>query len=229
MGDYINVKEIFGCDVFNDSVMQDRLPKKVYRELKKTIEEGKELSMEIADVVAHEMKEWAIEKGATHYCHWFQPLTGVTAEKHDAFVTAPREDGKVLLSFSGKELIKGEPDASSFPSGGLRATFEARGYTTWDCTSPAFVRHDAAGGRSGHIFRRIWRLKRLSTAPCAFPIPEDVFSVTLWQEEMPIREPVPIPADGNILLWRRSVRENTCRYLKMREELLFLIPRISVW
>ena len=106
MGDYINVKEIFGCDVFNDSVMQDRLPKKVYRELKKTIEEGKELSMEIADVVAHEMKEWAIEKGATHYCHWFQPLTGVTAEKHDAFVTAPREDGKVLLSFSGKELIK---------------------------------------------------------------------------------------------------------------------------
>ena len=115
MGDYINVKEIFGCDVFNDSVMQDRLPKKVYRELKKTIEEGKELSMEIADVVAHEMKEWAIEKGATHYCHWFQPLTGVTAEKHDAFVTAPREDGKVLLSFSGKELIKGEPDASSFP------------------------------------------------------------------------------------------------------------------
>ena len=145
MGDYINVKEIFGCDVFNDSVMQDRLPKKVYRELKKTIEEGKELSMEIADVVAHEMKEWAIEKGATHYCHWFQPLTGVTAEKHDAFVTAPREDGKVLLSFSGKELIKGEPDASSFPSGGLRATFEARGYTAWDCTSPAFVRHDAAG------------------------------------------------------------------------------------
>ena len=105
MGDYINVKEIFGCDVFNDSVMQDRLPKKVYRELKKTIEEGKELSMEIADVVAHEMKEWAIEKGATHYCHWFQPLTGVTAEKHDAFVTAPREDGKVLLSFSGKERM----------------------------------------------------------------------------------------------------------------------------
>ena len=146
MGDYINVKEIFGCDVFNDSVMQDRLPKKVYRELKKTIEEGKELSMEIADVVAHEMKEWAIEKGATHYCHWFQPLTGVTAEKHDAFVTAPREDGKVLLSFSGKELIKGEPDASSFPSGGLRATFEARGYTTWDCTSPAlYVMTQPAG------------------------------------------------------------------------------------
>ena len=146
MSDYTNVTELFGCDVFNDSVMQERLPKKVYKELKKTIEEGKELSMEVADVVAHEMKEWAIEKGATHYSHWFQPLTGVTAEKHDAFITAPKEDGKILMSFSGKELIKGEPDASSFPSGGLRATFEARGYTTWDCTSPAFVRHDAAGG-----------------------------------------------------------------------------------
>ncbi len=146
MGEYIDVVETFGCDVFNDSVMQARLPKKVYKDLKKTIEEGKELSMEIADVVAHEMKEWAIEKGATHYSHWFQPLTGVTAEKHDAFISAPMENGKVLMSFSGKELIKGEPDASSFPSGGLRATFEARGYTTWDCTSPAFVRHDAAGG-----------------------------------------------------------------------------------
>ena len=146
MSDYVNVTELFGCDVFNDAVMEERLPKKVYKELKKTIEEGKELSLEVADVVAHEMKEWAIEKGATHYSHWFQPLTGVTAEKHDAFITAPKENGKVLMSFSGKELIKGEPDASSFPSGGLRATFEARGYTAWDCTSPAFVRHDAAGG-----------------------------------------------------------------------------------
>ncbi|MBQ8304688.1 MAG: glutamine synthetase III [Blautia sp.] len=146
MEEYVNVKELFGCDVFNDAVMQERLPKKVYRELKKTIEEGSDLSLEIADVVAHEMKEWAIEKGATHFSHWFQPLTGVTAEKHDAFITAPMENGRILLSFSGKELIKGEPDASSFPSGGLRATFEARGYTTWDCTSPAFVRHDAAGG-----------------------------------------------------------------------------------
>ena len=146
MAEYVNVAETFGCDVFNDSVMQARLPKKVYNELKKTIEEGKELSMEIADVVAHEMKEWALEKGATHYSHWFQPLTGVTAEKHDSFITAPMENGKVLMSFSGKELIKGEPDASSFPSGGLRATFEARGYTAWDCTSPAFVRHEAGGG-----------------------------------------------------------------------------------
>ena len=145
MGEYTNVTEIFGEDVFNDSVMQQRLPKKVYKELKQTILEGKELSLEVADVIAHEMKEWAIEKGATHYTHWFQPLTGVTAEKHDAFITAPLPSGKVLMSFSGKELIKGEPDASSFPSGGLRATFEARGYTAWDCTSPAFVRHDAAG------------------------------------------------------------------------------------
>ncbi len=146
MGEYLNVVETFGCDVFNDAVMQERLPKRVYKELKKTIEEGKELTLEIADVVAHEMKEWAIEKGATHFSHWFQPLTGVTAEKHDAFISAPMENGKILMTFSCKELIKGESDASSFPSGGLRATFEARGYTTWDCTSPAFVRHDAAGG-----------------------------------------------------------------------------------
>ena len=144
MKEKINVSEIFGSHVFNDSVMKARLPKAVYKDLKKTIEEGTELNPAIADVVANEMKEWAIEKGATHYTHWFQPLTGVTAEKHDAFIN-PTDDGKVLLEFSGKELIKGEPDASSFPSGGLRATFEARGYTAWDCTSPAFVRHDAAG------------------------------------------------------------------------------------
>lgn len=141
----VNVAEIFGENVFNDTVMQERLPKKIYKNLKKTIEEGKELDLETADVIAHEMKEWAIEKGATHYTHWFQPLTGVTAEKHDSFISAPLPSGKVLMSFSGKELIKGEPDASSFPSGGLRATFEARGYTAWDCTSPAFVRKDAAG------------------------------------------------------------------------------------
>lgn len=145
MGEAFNVADIFGEDVFNDTVMQERLPKKVYKDLKQTIEEGKELDSATADVIAHEMKEWAIEKGATHYTHWFQPLTGVTAEKHDSFISAPLENGKVLMSFSGKELIKGEPDASSFPSGGLRATFEARGYTAWDCTSPAFVRHDAAG------------------------------------------------------------------------------------
>ena len=141
----INVAKIFGENVFNDTVMQERLPKKVYIKLKKTIEEGRELDLETADVIAHEMKEWAIEKGATHYTHWFLPLTGVTAEKHDSFISAPQPSGKVLMSFSGKELIKGEPDASSFPSGGLRATFEARGYTMWDCTSPAFVRKDAAG------------------------------------------------------------------------------------
>ena len=145
MSEALKVAEIFGEDVFNDTVMQERLPKKVYKDLKKIIEEGKELDLATADVIANEMKEWAIEKGATHYTHWFQPLTGATAEKHDSFISAPLPNGKVLMSFSGKELIKGEPDASSFPSGGLRATFEARGYTAWDCTSPAFVRHDAAG------------------------------------------------------------------------------------
>ena len=143
--EYFNVADIFGENVFNDAIMQERLPKKIYKKLHEVMEEGKELDLETADVVAHEMKEWAIEKGATHYTHWFQPLTGVTAEKHDSFISAPLPNGKVLMSFSGKELIKGEPDASSFPSGGLRATFEARGYTAWDCTSPAFVRHDAAG------------------------------------------------------------------------------------
>ena len=145
MSEKMNVAEIFGENVFNDKVMQERLPKKVYKELKKTIEEGKELSSTVADVVAEAMKNWAVEKGATHYTHIFQPLTGMTAEKHDSFITAPREDGSVLMEFSGKELIKGEPDASSFPSGGLRATFEARGYTAWDCTSPAYVREDAGG------------------------------------------------------------------------------------
>lgn len=145
MSEILNVAEIFGENVFNDAVMQARLPEDVYMELKRTIREGKELEKSIADVVAYEMKEWAIEKGATHYSHWFQPLTGATAEKHDAFISVPKEDGKVIMEFSGKELIKGESDASSFPSGGLRATFEARGYTAWDCTSPAFIKKDATG------------------------------------------------------------------------------------
>lgn len=141
----MNVAELFGQNVFNDKIMRERLPKKVYKELHKTIDDGKELDPMTAEVVAGVMKDWAVEMGATHYTHWFQPLTGFTAEKHDAFITAPDEEGSVLLEFSGKELIKGEPDASSFPSGGLRATFEARGYTAWDCTSPAFVREDEAG------------------------------------------------------------------------------------
>ena len=140
MSEWISVAEIFGENVFNDAVMQERLPKKTYKELKKTIEEGKELQAATADVIAHEMKEWAIEKGATHYSHWFQPLTGATAEKHDSFISAPKSDGKILMEFSGKELIKGEPDASSFPSGGLRATCAARGYTAWDVGSPAYVK-----------------------------------------------------------------------------------------
>ena len=139
------IMDIFGTNVFNDKAMRQYLPKSVYYELKKTIEGRKELDPAIADVVAAAIKKWAIEKGATHYTHWFQPLTGFTAEKHDSFITPPNEEGSVLMEFSGKDLIKGEPDASSFPSGGLRATFEARGYTTWDCTSPAFIREDAAG------------------------------------------------------------------------------------
>lgn len=130
---------IFGSAVFSDTVMQERLPKPIYKKLKKTIKEGLPLDPEVAEVVACVMKDWAVEIGATHFTHWFQPLTGVTAEKHDSFLT-PTGDGKAIMEFSGKELIKGEPDASSFPSGGLRATFEARGYTAWDCTSPAFVK-----------------------------------------------------------------------------------------
>lgn len=145
MSEVVNVAELFGKNVFNETVMRERMPKSVFKKLKKTIEDGAELDPSIADVVAHAMKEWAIERGATHYTHWFQPLTGVTAEKHDSFISAPDTEGKVLMEFSGKELIKGESDASSFPSGGLRATFEARGYTAWDCTSPAFLKEDAIG------------------------------------------------------------------------------------
>lgn len=138
------IEDVFGTKVFNDAVMQEYLPKKTYAALKSTIENGNELAPEIANVVAHAMKEWALNNGATHYTHWFQPMTGVTAEKHDSFLSA-ESDSRAVLEFSGKELIKGEPDASSFPSGGLRATFEARGYTAWDCTSPAFLREDAIG------------------------------------------------------------------------------------
>lgn len=145
MSEVVSVTEIFGKNVFNEAVMRERLPKTVFKKIKQTIENGTELDPSIADVVAHSMKEWAIERGATHYSHWFQPLTGITAEKHDSFLSTPTCEGTVIMEFSGKELIKGEPDASSFPSGGLRATFEARGYTAWDCTSPAFLREDAIG------------------------------------------------------------------------------------
>ena len=144
MNEKISVPEIFGINVFNDAMMREHLPKKVYEELKSTIEQGALLNSEIADIIANAMKDWAIERGATHYTHWFQPMTGITAEKHDSFL-APPANGRAIMEFSGKELIKGESDASSFPSGGLRATFEARGYTAWDCTSPAFLREDAGG------------------------------------------------------------------------------------
>lgn len=145
MSEVMNVEEIFGEYLFTAGKMKERLPRKVYREVQSVMDNGGELSPAAADVVAKAMKDWAVEKGATHYTHWFQPLTGITAEKHDSFITHPDEDGKMLMEFSGKELIKGEPDASSFPSGGLRATFEARGYTAWDCTSPAFLKEDATG------------------------------------------------------------------------------------
>ena len=140
-----NIPELFGSNCFNDTAMRTHLPKSVYEKLRETIDAGKDLDPAIADSVAHGMKEWAIEHGATHYTHWFQPLTGSTAEKHDSFISGPGKRGQILMEFSGKELVKGESDASSFPSGGLRATFEARGYTAWDCTSPAFLREDALG------------------------------------------------------------------------------------
>ena len=135
----INVPDIFASMVFNDDVMRERLPKDVYKSLRKTIDNGKDLDITVANAVANAMKDWAIEKGATHYTHWFQPMTGITAEKHDSFIS-PTADGRIIMEFSGKELIKGEPDASSFPSGGLRATFEARGYTAWDPTSYTFIK-----------------------------------------------------------------------------------------
>ncbi len=139
------IPEFFGCNVFQDAAMKEYLPKAVYKKLRDTIDSGLELDPKIADDVAHGMKEWAIERGATHFTHWFQPMTGATAEKHDSFITAPGSTGQVMMEFSGKELVRGESDASSFPSGGLRATFEARGYTAWDCTSPAFLREDSLG------------------------------------------------------------------------------------
>ncbi|MDY4635072.1 MAG: glutamine synthetase III, partial [Candidatus Limivicinus sp.] len=142
MMEKINVTEIFGCDVFNDSVMRSRLPKDVFKQVQRSMNEGKRLDSAAATVVANAMKDWAIEKGATHFTHWFQPMTGVTAEKHDSFI-APVDGGKIIMEFSGKELVRGEPDASSFPSGGLRATFEARGYTAWDPTSFAFIKEDS--------------------------------------------------------------------------------------
>ena len=134
-----SIPEIFGSMVFDDVSMKERLPKQTYKALKKTIELGEALDINVANIVANAMKDWAVEKGATHYTHWFQPMTGITAEKHDSFIN-PTDDGRAIMEFSGKELIKGEPDASSFPSGGLRATFEARGYTAWDPTSYAFVK-----------------------------------------------------------------------------------------
>ncbi|OQY39879.1 MAG: glutamine synthetase type III, partial [Spirochaetaceae bacterium 4572_7] len=144
MSNGFKVEEVYGANCFSDVVMKDRLPKTIYKEMLKVGNGDIELSKETADVVATAMKDWAMSKGATHYTHWFQPLTGLTAEKHDSFID-PEIDGSIVMEFSGKELIKGEPDASSFPNGGLRDTYEARGYTAWDVSSPAFLKEDKTG------------------------------------------------------------------------------------
>ena len=145
MKDLINIEEIFARNVFTVGKMKEMLPKEAFEEVMQVADFGGELSKRTANIVANAMKEWAIENGVTHYTHWFQPLTGTTAEKHDSFISHPDKEGRMIMEFSGKELIKGESDASSFPSGGLRATFEARGYTAWDITSPAFLKEDATG------------------------------------------------------------------------------------
>ena len=139
MSEVIDLTELFGCDVFNETTMRQRLPQDIFDAWKTCIRTGSSLDLPVANAIAEAMRVWAVEKGATHYTHWFQPMTGITAEKHDSFVT-PTGDGRAILEFSGKELVRGEPDASSFPNGGLRATFEARGYTAWDPTSFAFVK-----------------------------------------------------------------------------------------
>lgn len=170
------VSELFGSMVFNDTVMKERLPKETYRAMQQAIRDGRRLDAEVANVVANAMKDWAIEKGATHFTHWFQPMTGITAEKHDSFIS-PTDNGQVIMEFSGKELVRGEPDASSFPSGGLRATFEARGYTAWDPTSYAFIKDNSLciptafcsyGGEALDKRRRCFAPCRRSTGrPCA--------------------------------------------------------------
>ena len=160
------ISDYFGCLVFDDRVMKANLSSDVYRSLRKTIDQGAKLDPSVANAVAAAMKDWAVANGATHYTHWFQPLTGITAEKHDSFIS-PAPDGGVIMDFSGKELIKGEPDASSFPSGGLRATFEARGYTAWDPTSYAFIkgRPFAFPPRSAPMAARLWIRKPRCCAP----------------------------------------------------------------
>ena len=169
------VPELFGSMVFNDQMMLERLPKATYKALKKTIQNGEPLDESVANVVASAMKDWAIEKGCTHYTHWFQPMTGITAEKHDSFIT-PNGDGQVIMEFSGKELVKGEPDASSFPSGGIRATFEARGYTTWDPTSYAFAKDGTL-----YIPTAFWPGMPLAWNHQSFPVANLKVSSSFWK------------------------------------------------
>ena len=156
----VNIEEIFGSKVFTLGKMKERLPEAVYEEIRNVMQHGGELSRKSADVVAGAMKDWAVENGATHFTHWFQPLTGITAEKHDSFVTHPDNMGRMIMEFSGKELIKGEPDASSFPSGGLRATFEARGYTVWDITSPRATHFETAAAKNIFLCFSTWLIIR---------------------------------------------------------------------
>ena len=192
-----NIPELYGSLVFNDKVMKSKLPRDVYKALRKTIENGSHLDLDIANAVAVAMKEWAVENGATHFTHWFQPMTGITAEKHDSFIN-PVGNGEVIMDFSGKELVKGEPDASSFPSGGLRNTFEARGYSAWDPSSPAFIVDTtlciptifiAYTGEAldfkAPLLRALEAVNRAAVDICRYfdPKVEKVFSYLGWEQE----------------------------------------------
>ena len=198
------IPALYGSLVFNDKVMRNKLPKDVYKALKKTIENGTHLELEVANSVAVAMKEWAVENGATHFTHWFQPMTGFTAEKHDSFIT-PTENGEVIMDFSGKELVKGEPDASSFPSGGLRATFEARGYTAWDPTSPAFIKDGTLyiPQPSAPTAEKPWIKRRPFFVPWRPSARKRSISFIFWEIQ---RSPMYLPPSGrsrNIFWWIR--------------------------
>ena len=188
-----NIPELYGSLVFNDKVMRSKLPKDMYKALKKTIESGTHLELDVANSVAVAMKEWATENGATHYTHWFQPMTNVTAEKHDSFIS-PTGDGQVIMDFSGKELVKGEPDASSFPSGGLRATFEARGYTAWDPTSPAFIKDGTLYIPTAFCTPSLNQARRLKKYSQNGKLDENVMDV-IMTEEKPIEEKLVLKGD----------------------------------
>ena len=215
-----NVPELFGSNVFNQKVMQELLPKETFKLLKKTLDDGIPLDLDVANQVAHAMKEWAISKGATHFTHWFQPLTGITAEKHDSFIT-PAKNGEVIMEFSGKELVKGEPDASSFPSGGRRTTFEARGYTVWDPTAYPFVKDHSADFSSSLLYRRIRRRLCPAHAKPAVPDrctlqnrPDPVQVPESWRAGIPV-PPVRLPPDN---ICRNGIRKAKDRHMPQKSE-----------